>query len=56
MRTMNITNRQVILRKRPEGAIGAEHFETIEGALPEPGPNEALVRVAWLGIDPTQRT
>lgn len=53
---MNMVNRQVILRERPKGAISAEHFEIIEGALPEPGTDEALVRVAWLGIDATQRT
>lgn len=53
---MNAVNRQVILRERPKGAISAEHFKIIEAALPELGPNEALVRVAWLGIDPTQRT
>lgn len=53
---MNMVNRQIILRKRPEGAISGEHFEVIEAPLPAPGPDEALVRVAWLGIDPTQRT
>ncbi|MEU8897241.1 NADP-dependent oxidoreductase [Nocardia sp. NPDC048505] len=48
-------NRQWVLRRRPEGAVRDEDFELVRNAVPVPGPGEALVRVHWLGIDPTQR-
>ncbi len=32
-----------------------EDFELIAGPVPVPGEGKALVRVHWLGIDPTQR-
>ncbi|QIS12877.1 NADP-dependent oxidoreductase [Nocardia arthritidis] len=48
-------NRQWILRRRPEGALRDEDFELRHSPVPDPGPGEALIRVHWLGIDPTQR-
>jgi len=49
-------NRRLILRSRPEGPVGPQHFSLEEAPVPQIGPGEALVRVVWLGIDPTQRT
>jgi hypothetical protein len=48
-------NHQLILVERPTGAVEARHFALREGAVPEPGPGEVLVRTVWLGFDPTQR-
>lgn len=48
-------NRQWVLRSRPNGLVGDEHFELLEAVVPDPGPGEALVRVVWLSVDPTQR-
>lgn len=49
-------NRQLILRERPTGPVKPGHFEMVEAPVPTLAANEALVRVVWLGIDPTQRT
>jgi hypothetical protein len=48
-------NRQWRLAWRPSGRLGAEHFELVEEAVPEPADGEALVRVAYLSMDPTIR-
>ncbi|MCD0445428.1 NADP-dependent oxidoreductase [Glycomyces sp. A-F 0318] len=48
-------NRQWILTARPRGPVDEGCFELRTGPVPEPGPGEALVRVVWLGFDPTQR-
>ena len=45
-------NRQWLLRERPSGPVEDRHFELVERPVPSPSPGEALVRVAWLGIDP----
>ncbi|MGI8404244.1 MAG: hypothetical protein ACR2OE_05680 [Thermomicrobiales bacterium] len=49
-------HRQWVLAERPVAAITARTFAMREEPVPEPGEGEALVRVVWLGIDPTQRT
>ena len=48
-------NRQFLLRRRPIGRISAADFDWAETAVPVPGPGEALVRLLYLSIDPTQR-
>lgn len=48
-------NRQWVLRARPSGLVGEEHFALRAAPVPRPKPGEALVRVAWLSVDPTQR-
>lgn len=53
---MSPSNRQLLLATRPAGPVDARHFKLVEAPIPRPGPGEALVRVVWLGIDPTQRT
>lgn len=49
------TNRRILLRSRPVGMITPDCFELVEGDVPEPGPGEAVVRVEYLSLDPTQR-
>jgi hypothetical protein len=50
------TNRQILLKRRPEGLVQHDDFESVVGARPEPGDGEMLVRTDWLGIDATVRT
>jgi NADPH-dependent curcumin reductase CurA len=49
-------NRRFLLRKRPSGRIGPDTFGLVEEAVPEIGDGEALVRVDWISLDPTNRT
>ncbi len=49
------TNRRILLRKRPVGMITDDCFELVTAAVPEPGTGEAVVRVEYLSLDPTQR-
>ena len=48
-------NRRFILRERPLGRIGPDTFELREEAVPDIGDGEALVRVDWISLDPTNR-
>ena len=50
---MSRTNRQILLRERPTGAVADHHFELVEMPAPEIGDGEALVRTLYLSIDPT---
>jgi NADPH-dependent curcumin reductase len=52
---MSERNRRLLLRERPTGAVGAEHFEMVEEPIPEPGDGEVLLRTRWLSFDPAQR-
>jgi len=49
-------NRQVVLARRPEGRIDETTTSLVESPRPECGPDQALVKVAILSIDPTIRT
>jgi NADPH-dependent curcumin reductase CurA len=49
-------NRRFLLRERPTGRIGPNTFELVQGPVPEIGDGEALVRVEWISLDPTNRT
>lgn len=49
-------NRRFLLRERPTGRIGPNTFELSEDAVPEIKDGEALVRVEWISLDPTNRT
>ncbi|OBH88137.1 NADP-dependent oxidoreductase [Mycobacterium sp. E2989] len=52
---MTDRNRRFLLRERPTGRIGPDTFELTEEAIPELGDGEALVRVDWISLDPTNR-
>jgi NADPH-dependent curcumin reductase len=53
---MTDRNRRLILAERPSGMVGEQNIRLEEAEMPEPGPNEALVAVRYLSIDPTIRT
>ncbi|HVC68977.1 MAG TPA: NADP-dependent oxidoreductase [Acidimicrobiales bacterium] len=49
-------NRRLVLAQRPSGMVDNSTVRLEEVAAPEPGPDEAVVRVRYLSIDPTIRT
>jgi NADPH-dependent curcumin reductase CurA len=51
-----MTNRQIILAQRPVGPVDATTTTLVESPMPVCGPNEALIKVGMLSIDPTIRT
>ena len=48
-------NLRILLRARPEGRVGPEHFELSEAPPPTPRPGEALLRNRFLSLDPYMR-
>ena len=52
---MTFTNRQLLLKTRPEGLVRREDFELREQPTPELAEGQALVRVLYLSMDPTNR-
>ncbi|TEU41877.1 NADP-dependent oxidoreductase, partial [Burkholderia cepacia] len=48
-------NRQLLLKTRPEGRVGREHFSLVEAPVPALADGEVLVRVLYLSMDPTNR-
>jgi NADPH-dependent curcumin reductase len=48
-------NRQVRLKTRPNGIPQAEHFEIVEGAVPEIADGQFLVRNDYLSVEPAMR-
>jgi NADPH-dependent curcumin reductase CurA len=49
------TNRQVLLRTRPNGIPQAENFEIVEIAVPELADGQVLVRNQFLSVEPAMR-
>lgn len=52
---MEGANRQLRLARRPEGAVDDTTFELVEEPLRPLADNEAIVRLVYLSVDPTQR-
>jgi len=54
---MDKVNRQWLLKERPRGAIGPEHFELVSSPLPEPdlAAGQVLLKTLMLGFDPAMR-
>jgi NADPH-dependent curcumin reductase CurA len=48
-------NRQWLYARKPEAAVGPEHFELRPGIVPEPKAGEVLVRTTLLSLDPASR-
>src|SRR5262249_35069673 len=48
-------NRQITLARRPTGLPTESDFRLVESPIPEPGPDEVLVRTLWLSVDPYMR-
>ena len=51
-----LTNRQIVLRRRPEGLVQPGDTELLPSPAPEPADGEALVRTTYVGIDAAVRT
>lgn len=49
------TNRQWVLKNRPDELVQDDTFEMLESEAPSPGEGEFLVRNLMLSFDPTQR-
>ena len=52
---MTTMNRQVLLAKRPQGAVTEDNFRIVDVPAGEPGTGEVLVRNEWLSLDPYMR-
>jgi NADPH-dependent curcumin reductase CurA len=52
---MATLNQQWRIRHKPAGEISRENFDWVEAPLPDPGPDQLLVRSVYLSIDPVQR-
>ncbi|HEX7813778.1 NADP-dependent oxidoreductase [Dyella sp.] len=52
---MTTLNRQLRLKARPEQLVGPEHFDLVQSPVPELAEGQALVRVLYLSMDPTNR-
>ena len=52
----HLTNRQIVLRRRPTGLVQPDDTELIASPAPEPAEGEALLRNTYVGIDAAVRT
>ena len=48
-------NRQVLLKRRPNGMPVPDDFAIVERPLPEPGESQVLLRGIYLSLDPYMR-
>jgi hypothetical protein len=49
------TNRQVLLKRRPNGMPVADDFAIVDSPIPEPGDGQVLLRGIYLSLDPYMR-
>ena len=49
------THRRVVLARRPPGEVAEADFRIEARPVPVPGPNQVLVRVVYLSLDPYMR-
>lgn len=52
---MTLKNRQILLAKRPRGAVEESDFRMVESEVPPAGDGQVLTRVRWLSLDPYMR-
>lgn len=52
---MDLVNHQFRLAARPQGMVGAEHFDYAAEPVREPGDGEVLVQVLYVSLDPAMR-
>lgn len=54
---MEPVNRQWLLKQRPAGQVGPEHFEQVASAMPQPdlAGGQVLIKTLMLGFDPAMR-
>src|SRR6185369_16269971 len=48
-------NRQILLVEKPTGKLGPEHFEMVNGKMPEPKDGEVLVKARYISLDAANR-
>ncbi len=48
-------NRRLVLKARPDGIPGPEHFDLAEVEVVEPAAGEVLGLNVYLSVDPAQR-
>ena len=49
-------NRQILLRRRPDGLVQPGDTELVTSVAPEPAEGEALLRTTYVGLDAAART
>ena len=54
---MDTLNRQWLLKERPVGAVGPQHFELVSSPMPQPdlASGQVLLKTLMLGFDPAMR-
>lgn len=52
---MRNANRRIVLRARPEGIAGPEHFAEETTAIRSPGEGEVLLETLYVSVDPAMR-
>src|SRR5215204_329900 len=52
---MTQQNRRIVLASRPEGEPVPENFRLDTAAVPQPGPDEVLLKTRYLSLDPYMR-
>jgi NADPH-dependent curcumin reductase CurA len=52
----DLTNRQILLRRRPTGLVQPGDTELVANPAPEPAGGEALLRTTYVGMDAAART
>ncbi len=53
---MSEENRRFLLAERPTGPVDENTYDLVREPVPQIGEGEALVKVKWISIDPTNRT
>ena len=53
---MTTTNRQIVLKSRPEGWPAPDNFEMREAPLPDIADGDVLVRALYMSLDPYMRS
>jgi NADPH-dependent curcumin reductase CurA len=52
---MTTTSRQIVLASRPHGEPTAANFNLVETPLAAPGPDQVLLKIRYLSLDPYMR-
>jgi len=50
-----MTNKQILLKSRPEGWVSADNFEVASAPIPEPAKGEMLLQAIYMSVDPYMR-
>lgn len=48
-------NRQILLVEAPKNKLGPEHFRLVQGAVPQPGEGQVLLRTRYISLDAANR-